>query len=132
MLKQFFSYSHVDLAGFSASMLCAIHCAALPVILTLGATGGLNWLESPVLEIFFIVTSIVIAVFALGRNFRKHKHIRLAIQVVAAGFALIIVSRLMPHGDLHHILSAIGGVTIAAGHILNWHLAKTSPCCNEH
>ena len=78
-----------------------------------------------------ILMSIAIAVFALGRNFRRHKHIQRAIKVVTLGFALILISRFM-HGNAHHILSAIGGITIAGGHILNWHLAKKSPCCEVH
>jgi hypothetical protein len=132
MYKRFFSYAHTDLLGFSASMACAVHCAFLPVLLTVSTFGGLKWLSSPVLEIGFIILSLAVAVFALGRNFRKHKHIQRAIQVVAIGFTLILISRFMDHGTAHHILSAIGGVTIATGHILNWHLARKSPCCETH
>lgn len=93
--------------------------------------GGLKWLSSPILEVGFIVLSIAVAVFALGRNFRRHKHIQRAIQIVAVGFTLILLSRFLD-GNAHHIVSAIGGVTIAAGHILNWQLARKSPCCEVH
>ena len=132
MQKRFFTYAHTDLIGFSTSMLCAVHCAFLPILLTVSTLGGLEWLSSPVLEVGFIIASIAIATFALGRNFRKHKHIRLAIQVVAVGFTLVLISRFMPHGNAHHILSAIGGITIAGGHILNWRLARKSECCTTH
>lgn len=131
MFKQFFSYSHVDLAGFSASMICAVHCAFLPVVFTVSALGGLSWLASPVVEIGFIIISVMVALFALGRNFRRHKHIRLAIQVVAVGFVFLLSAHLV-EGNLHHWMSALGGLTIASGHILNWHLARTSPCCETH
>lgn len=131
MQKRFFTYAHPDLLGFSASLACAVHCAFLPIILTVSTFGGLKWLSSPVVEVGFIIASLVIATVALGRNFRKHKHIQLAIKVVVAGFALILISR-FTHGDMHHILSAIGGMTIAGGHILNWRLARKSPCCETH
>ena len=131
MIKQFFSHTHLDLAGFYASMLCAIHCAFLPVMFTLSALGGLAWLSSPWIETTFVFSSVVIAGFALGRNFRKHKHIRLAIQVVAVGFTMLILAHFL-HGDYHHWLSAAGGLTIAGGHLLNWYLARKSPCCETH
>ena len=131
MFKQFFTHTHLDLAGFYASTACAVHCAFLPVMFTISALGGLAWLASPVIELSFILTSVVIAGFALGRNFRRHKHIRLAIQVVAAGFALLLTAHFM-HGNWHNWLSAAGGFTIAGGHLLNWHLARKSPCCETH
>ena len=131
MGKQFFSSIHADLVGFYASMACAVHCAFLPLLLTVSAFGGLEWLHEPWLEITFIVSSIVIATFALGRNFRKHKHIRTALQIVAVGFTLILLSRVIP-GEAHHVVSAAGGVTIALGHVVNWRQAKKSPCCETH
>lgn len=130
-MKQFFTYAHADVFGFTASAICAVHCAALPLVFTMGMLGGLEWLASPWIEITFIFLSIGIATFALGRNFRKHKHIRRAVQVVALGFALIIGSRFM-HGDMHHILTAAGGLIVAAGHVLNWQLARKSECCQTH
>ena len=131
MGKRFFSYAHADLIGFSASMVCAVHCAFLPILLTVSAFGGLTWLHEPWIEITFILMSVAVATFALGRNFRRHKHIRTAIQVVAVGFALILISRVMP-GEAHHFVSAAGGVTVAFGHILNWQQARKSPCCTTH
>lgn len=128
--SSFFTHVHTDLFGFTASMVCAIHCSLLPFVLTFSTLGGMQWLAEPWIEISFIVLSIAIATVALGRNFRKHRHIRRAIQVVAAGFALLIVSRFL-NGDIEHTIAAVGGLTIACGHILNWQLARTSPCCRE-
>ncbi|MDX1476584.1 MAG: MerC domain-containing protein [Saprospiraceae bacterium] len=131
-MRRFFTYAHTDLLGFSASMLCAVHCGLLPVILTLSVLNGLQWLAEPWIETTFLATSIVIAIIALGRNFRNHKHILRAIQVVALGFVLIIASRFLPHEtSLHFLMAALGGLTVAAGHILNWRLARKSPCCTE-
>jgi uncharacterized membrane protein len=128
----FFSHAHTDLVGFTASMACALHCSLLPFILTVSTLGGLKWLANPWIEVLFITLSVVIATIALGRNFRKHKHIMRAIQVVAVGFALLIASRFF-EGNPEHVLSALGGIVIATGHILNWRLARTSPCCRtEH
>ena len=113
-------------------MVCAIHCAFLPVILTMSALGGLQWMADPVIELSFLTLSVGIAVLALMKNARKHKHIRLAIQTIAIGFCLVIASRFVHPENLHHGLTALGGIVIASGHILNWRLAKSSECCVEH
>ena len=131
MRKQFFTYLHTDLIGFSASLICAVHCSLLPVILTLSAFSSLTWLSHPWFEGAFIASSIVIATFALGKNFRKHVHIRRSLQIIAAGFVFIILSRII-HGEAHHYLAAIGGMIIAIGHIYNWRQSRKSACCATH
>ena len=89
-------------------------------------------MANPWIELSFIIASMGIAFFALGKNFRKHKHILRAIQVVIAGFVLIVGSHFLPFDTtLTHVLAALGGLTVAAGHILNWQLAKKSTCCTE-
>ena len=131
MRKRFFAYAHTDLVGFSASAVCAVHCGLLPVILTFSALSGLAWLANPWVEGTFIVSSIAIAIFALGRNFRRHLHIQRAIQIVAVGFTLIILSRFF-EGNVHGVMAATGGMVVASGHIVNWQLARKSVCCNTH
>jgi len=131
MRKRFFAYAHTDLVGFYASAVCAVHCGLLPVVLTVSALSGLTWLANPWVEGTFILSSIVIAIFALGRNFKRHMHIRMAIQIVAVGFTLIILSRFFD-GSMHGGMAAIGGMTVAAGHIVNWRLARKSVCCTTH
>ena len=41
---------NLDRAGMSASLLCAVHCAFLPLLLAALPTFGLAWLDSPVVD----------------------------------------------------------------------------------
>lgn len=130
-MKQRFLSVHVDFAGFTASIICAVHCGMLPVLLTLSASGRLAWFGNPVVDFGFIGLSFLFAFWALGRNFRRHHHIRKAVIVIAMGFVCILVGHLL-HGNWEYVLSAFGGITIASGHILNWRMARTSTCCTTH
>lgn len=131
MFGQFFGKTHTDLVGFGAAMTCAVHCGMLPLILTFSSLSGLKWLTQPWIEVSFILLSFTIAVIAISKNFGRHKHILLAIKVVTVGFALILVAHFIG-GMAEFIIAAMGGITIAYGHILNWKLARKSECCTHH
>ncbi|MEM9991754.1 MAG: MerC domain-containing protein, partial [Bacteroidota bacterium] len=68
---------NLDFIGFSAALICAIHCMAVPIIVTFGAISGLSLLENHAIETFFIVTSVVLAGWSLLTAYRKkHKNPR--------------------------------------------------------
>jgi hypothetical protein len=119
---------NLDMLGISASVLCAVHCSLLPVLLTVGALGGLSWLRHPLVEVVFIMLSLLLAFFSLLPSWRK-AHGRLEpILLMLAGFACIVLSRLLGEG-LEPALMTIGGLTIAAAHLLNWRLMRKYACC---
>jgi len=111
---------HLDFLGFSASMLCAIHCAALPFLLTLAPLAGLQFLENPWIEYTFIAVSLLIASNALWHGYRKHHQKPAALAVALIGFVLIGLGRVV-EWELGEILfTSFGGVAIAIAHLINW------------
>lgn len=118
-----------DFFGFMASMACAIHCALLPFILTIGALSSLAWLEHPMIEAGFILLSLILAGWSIVIGYLRHHKNYTALITVLVGFALIIASRFF-EGSMEAILTTLGGLTIAAAHIINWRLLrqhKTDP-----
>lgn len=124
MMKQKFFSLNLDFLGFSASMVCALHCMALPLVMTFSALSGLAWLENPWIEAIFIGLSFGIASWSLTRSYRLHQQMA-AIRIVVIGFVFIIVSRFADHG-WEPILAAVGGMTIAGAHWKNWRLQGCS------
>lgn len=116
-----------DFLGFLASMLCAVHCAALPLILTVSAFSGLSFLGNHAIEFVFLVISAVIATWSLIPSYRKHHRNYRPLLVVSIGFAFLITSRFLPHGFAEHFITAIGGFIVAFSHVWNWKLVKK--CC---
>ncbi|MEZ4765030.1 MAG: MerC domain-containing protein, partial [Calditrichia bacterium] len=61
---------NLDKLGISASLLCAIHCALVPVILPLMSTVGLGFLWSHEFEFFMIALAFVVGIWALSHGYR--------------------------------------------------------------
>jgi hypothetical protein len=116
-----------DFLGFLASMLCAVHCAALPLILTVSAFSGLSFLGNHMIEFVFLGISLIIATWSLIPSYKKHHHNIKPLIIVGVGFVFLISSRFLPHGFTEHFITAIGGFVVAISHIVNWRLVKS--CC---
>jgi len=127
MLHKYIKSPHsslgLDAWGMLASGLCAVHCLAIPVLLALGASAGVAWLETPWLESLLLITAIGLAAQSLVGSYRREHGRPLALWVAGAGFAVLVASRLAPE-DLEHYLTAVGGFAIATAHWINWKLRR--------
>ncbi len=115
-----FLSNHLDFFGFSASFLCAIHCMAMPLILSLGLAGGLPWLENPFLEWGLILSTFLIAGWSLVRSIAQHGQYK-PLLIAIIGFIIILAVHFL-EGSLEHYLAAIGGSAIAYAHYVNWRM----------
>ena len=111
---------YLDILGFSASFLCAIHCVLLPLFLSLGLAGGLPWLESHTLELLLIFSTFIVASWSLLGSWFKHRKTK-PMLLALLGFAVIFGVHLL-EGDVAHYVSALGGSLIAYAHYINWRL----------
>ncbi|MEQ7800474.1 MerC domain-containing protein [Pedobacter sp. ASV1-7] len=117
----------LDQLGITASVACAIHCAALPFIITTLPLWGLEFLAHSWVELSMICLSLVIGICSLSTSFPKHEKV-LPIMVLVTGFGFIAIGHYAFH-SLEAVLIPISGFTIAAAHYLNW---KYSRSCNHH
>ncbi|MEM6525246.1 MAG: MerC domain-containing protein [Bacteroidota bacterium] len=129
-MKNSFVALHVDFVGFCSSVLCALHCALTPVLLSLLPLAGLQFLTNPAIEYSLIFISIVIASLALFRGYSQHHKDPLPLVVVGYGFLLITLGR-FAHAEWQEVFfSSAGAISVAAAHVVNWvrikqHVAKT-------
>lgn len=115
---RFFGW-HLDFIGFSASFACAVHCMALPLLLSLGLFGGSSWLGNEAMEITLIIGSIFIASYSIGKAYWKNHRQLQPIYWLLIGIAFLLLSIIFHH-ETHHILTAFGGFAIAYAHFVNW------------
>lgn len=115
---------NLDLFGFFASFLCAIHCAALPLILSLSALSGLHFLAEPWFEWGMITLSATIAIVSLVPSYQKHHRNLLPIVIVLSGFVLISAGRIVEAESLEVLFTSSGATLVAASHLVNWRLKK--------
>ena len=131
MNKYFIGYNP-DFFGFFASFLCAIHCAVLPFVMTVGIFSGLSWLANPWLEVTFIILSIFLAVTSLYPSYQHKHHNPTALTIAAVGFVLLFISRVVGHGSAVEVGTiVIGGLLVATAHIVNWRLLKNQEVCSQ-
>jgi len=114
-----------DRFGMTASFLCAVHCAALPLVIASLPAIGLGFLANHRYERGFIAFASMLALTTLLVGFRRHRQFRPfgflvpGILLLAAG----IVVDFEEHATTHAILVAMGGTLVAVSHLTNLRLA---------
>ncbi len=117
--KKLFGIS-LDFFGFSGSFLCAIHCLALPFLVSIGVLGHAHLHETAIWEWMLFLLLLVIAVASLATSYRNaHRNIwPLAMGMI--GLSTIMVGEVTHLGG--HVFAGMGGIFLAAAHLLNWSL----------
>lgn len=130
MARNFFG-NHLDFIGFMASTICAIHCAAVPLILMFSSLGSYAWLANHSIEFGFIGISLVLAYWSLWASYKKHHQNKKALRIVVAGFVILLGSRFLPH-SLGDAFIVVGGIFVAYAHYVNWRLLQSCKrCCQD-
>lgn len=121
----------IDVLGASASFLCAIHCAMVPLIVTFGLLGGVSFLTDHVWDLLFIGISVMLAFTSLINGYRKHHQRWYPTLTALAGFAGLILGHVVIGGLFGNVLSVLGGLTIAVAHVLNYRACRTCKLCRH-
>lgn len=122
------SHSQIDRLGITAAIACAIHCAALPLIITTLPLIGLEFLANIWVEITMICISVFLGCYSLSRSYPKH-HNLIPILLLLLGFAFIAMGHFWLH-ELESFLIPIGGLILALAHLANWRYMKS--CRHDH
>src|ERR1700739_1727184 len=125
-----------DTIGFSASMLCAIHCAVVPFVLSILPLLGMEFLSNPITETCMVGGSFMIASCSLFIGYCRHKNYK-AFAFMTTGFFLIGLGVFMKNEYAEIILSASGACLVATSHLINFRLCKkckadgSQNCCER-
>ncbi|WPR76746.1 MerC domain-containing protein [Algoriphagus sp. NG3] len=134
-MKNTFVGTHLDFIGFSASIVCAIHCAFLPFLISALPFLSLGFLENPWIEYSIILLSLFLALLALSHGFSKHHKKKLPIIIVSLGFLIIAYGLLWGPEELELIITPTGAVIVGIAHYINWLYIRKSkiefPDCNH-
>ncbi len=132
-----FSAGFVDRVGALGSLLCAVHCALLPLAIALAPSLGLGLLASAGFETAFLAFATVLALVSLIQGYRRHRAYR-AMMFLAPGLLIMWSSQWLPglghEGIAHAVLMTVGGTLIGVAHILNLRLSHGhmhDACCGH-
>ena len=118
--------SRLDRLGAAGSLICAAHCALWPLLLALIPALGLTFLASPMFERGFVVFAGVLATLSLLPGYRRHRS-AVALLILLPGLAGVSLGAFgsTQHSDWSHaLLMSLGGVLIAAAHLVNLTLLR--------
>ncbi len=115
----------LDRVGATGSLLCAIHCALLPLLIVLLPSLGIAaWLGED-FERGFVLFVTLLGVFTLGWGYRRHRQVR-PLGLLLPGFAALWTGVL--YTPLHHALlphaitMTLGGMMVGLAHLTNLRL----------
>ena len=125
-MKTLLRAGRLDRLGMIASLSCAIHCAALPLVATVLPLLGLEFLANPEVETTMIALSAIIGFWSLIASYPLHKKLT-PLLVLVTGFSFIASGHFL-FATAEAVLVPLGGFGIATAHYLNW---KGSRVCKH-
>jgi hypothetical protein len=126
-----------DRFGAAGSLVCALHCALVPVLIALAPGLGLGLLASAGFERAFLVFATVLALVSLIQGYRRHRAYR-ALMFLLPGLIAVWstqwVSGMAHDGITHAVVMTLGGTLIGVAHVLNLRLSHAhvhDACCGH-
>jgi hypothetical protein len=128
-----------DKVGSVAAMVCAVHCAVLPLILAVLPALGLGLLAVTQWELPYVAFASLLAMASLWLGFRRHRVYR-ALAFLVPGLVAVWAGLLVPalHEDIvrHAVTMTLGGTLIAVAHLVNLRLTHghvhDASCAHSH
>jgi hypothetical protein len=111
--------SRLDRIGVTASTLCAVHCAVVPVFITSLPLLGMGFLARPWVEWGMILFALTIGVYSIaGSYFKAHRNLWPLI-LLAIGFGIIMLGHALLSAHIEQYVVPAGGLLIALAHVVN-------------
>ena len=110
-----------DAWGITLSLLCAVHCAILPLLLPLGLSKTFAIMAHPAIEISVIAMTSYFVFTCILRPYMNQKLPVQPVILAVVGLTLVILHFFLP---VYATLAVvIGGLSIAMAHVvkLKWH-----------
>lgn len=115
----------IDRFGAVGSLVCAAHCALLPLLIAALPSLGLAAWVGDGFERVFVVFATLLGLFSLVWGYRRHRALR-ALSLLLPGLAILWLGMLYPalHQSVvpHAVAMTLGGTLVGLGHLVNLRL----------
>jgi len=116
--------STLDLIALTSSLICGIHCATIPIILTSTTFGSIHFLANPIIEKAFIGLGFVLVLASLWPSYYKVHGIRSPLRFAILGFLFIGLGRLQLTETWEIANTIIGALLVSLAHYHNWKILR--------
>jgi hypothetical protein len=118
-----------DALGIATSVVCAIHCAVLPLVLTSFPLFGINIIHNNFFEAGMICLAFAIGSFALYHGYRRHHHRVLPLLIFSCGFIFLVSKQLFIAYEIWLLMPAV--VFILSAHYFNYQFCRKANHCHS-
>jgi len=119
-----------DALGIGTSVLCAIHCALLPVLMSTLPVFGINIIHNLFFEWGMIALAFVVGSYSLFHGYIKHHRSFKPVLLFSIGFVFLILKQFFFQHDILFLLIAV--TCIISAHYYNYRLCHRSRCSSPH
>lgn len=119
-----------DMIGIGTSVICAIHCALLPLIMTSLPLFGINIIHNLIFEWSMIALAFVVGSYALFHGYIKHHRSLLPVAIFSVGFTLLLLKQVFHEIQFWLLIPAVA--LIISAHYYNYRLCHKSKCSSPH
>ena len=109
------------------SLVCLVHCVALPLMVSLLPVLGIAAGEWPLLEWFTVLTAAAAGGWAISKGYFRFHRQKGIVLAFALGLLLVVVANLLGHGVAEMSLKGAGAVLLVWAHLRN--RAESRRCC---
>ena len=117
-----------DTLGFSASLICAIHCAIFPLLINSLPLLGIGFLSNIYFEAALLLIAILIGGTSLWHGYRKHHHRIVPLLFFSGGMGLFILNHLV--SQYTYFLVITSTILIALAYFMNWQFCRQAKHCH--
>ena len=118
-----------DALGVATSVICAIHCAALPLVLTSLPLFGINIIHNNFFEAGMITLAFAIGSFALYHGYNRHHHRVLPLLAFSVGFIFLVLKEIFISSETLLLIPAV--VFILTAHFFNYRFCRKANHCHS-
>lgn len=119
-----------DALGIATSIICAIHCALLPILLSTLPVFGINIIHNVFFEWGMIVLAFAVGSYSLFHGFVKHHRSYTPILIFSIGFIFLVLKQFFVAYEIPLLLVAVA--CIISAHYYNYRLCHRSKCSSPH
>lgn len=119
-----------DMIGIGTSVICAIHCALLPLIMTSLPLFGINIIHNLIFEWGMIAIAFVVGSYALFHGYIKHHRSLTPVFIFSTGFILLLLKQVFHEIQFWLLIPAVA--LIISAHYYNYRLCHKSKCSSPH
>jgi MerC mercury resistance protein len=119
-----------DALGIGTSVLCAIHCALLPVLMSTLPVFGINIIHNLIFEWGMIALAFVVGSYSLFHGYIKHHRSFKPVLIFSIGFIFLVLKQFSHQYNILFLVMAVA--CIISAHFYNYRLCHRSKCSSPH